>query len=67
MSDGGLCSNVEVYGGLGAMIYNNLRGGEEKCARRWEEGRAASARHAVVAASAAPAPGNKEVTPHCCC
>ena len=43
MSGGDICSNDKIYGGFGAMIKNNLRRGEEECARRWEEERAASA------------------------
>ena len=63
MSNSDTCSNDKVYGGLGAMIYNNLRRGEEErtCCR--EKERATSAWHAVAAASATPAPAKATVAP----
>jgi hypothetical protein len=54
MSNGDICSNNEKYEGFGAMMANLLRHQEE---------RAASARHAVAAASTVPAPAKATVAP----
>ena len=54
MSGGNICSNDKKYGGLGAMMANLLHHQEE---------RAASARCAVAAASATPAPAKATLAP----
>ena len=54
MSDGNICSDDEKYGGFGAMMANLLRH-QEECVE--------SARRAVAAASAAPAPAKATLAP----